>query len=96
MVTAPQYGECHVTQLYDPDHGTQLRVDRADPIVRITPEFLAAMPPPGTPYPATYDPKTRVLRIDGVNRTVVYHVREILEPVPGWHGAWDYIGEWPD
>ena len=91
-----QYGECVITQTYDPVHGTRLHVDQADPIVRITPQLLAAIPPPGAPWPATYDPKSRILRINGVNRTVIYRVREILEPAPGLSGHWDYIGEWPD
>jgi hypothetical protein len=88
------YGECWITQLHDPASGTQLRIDRADPVVRISPQLLAAIPPPGSGWPASYDGK--VLRIHGVNRTVVYRVRDLLEPVPGLAGHWDYIGEWPD
>jgi hypothetical protein len=91
-----QYGECVITLTDDLVNGTQLRVDRADPIVRISPQLLAGMLPPGAPWPATYDPETRVLRIDGINRTVIYRIRDILEPVPGWPGHWEYIGEWPD
>jgi len=88
-------GECILTRLDDPIKGTQIRVDHADPVIRITPELLAQVPAPGEPdWPATFDGK--VLRIRGVNRTVVYRIRDIMEPVPGHPGHWDYIGEWPD
>jgi hypothetical protein len=88
------YGECWITQLYDPASGIQLRIDRADPVVRISPQLLAEIPPPGSGWPASFDGK--VLRIEAVNRTVVYRIRDMLEPVPGALGYWDYIGEWPD
>jgi hypothetical protein len=88
------YGECWITQIHDPVNGTQFRVDRADPVVRISPQLLAETPPPGSGWPASFDGK--VLRIEGVNRTVVYRIRDVLEPVPGAFGHWDYIGEWPD
>jgi len=88
------YGECIVTRLDDPLEGTKLRIDRADPVVRISPELLAEIPAPPSDHPATFDGK--VLRIVGVNRTVVYRIRDVMEPVPGHFGYWDYIGEWPD
>ena len=88
------YGECVVTRIEDPVNGTQLRIDHADPVIRITPELLADIPRPPSEWPVTFD--GTVLRIRGVNRTVIYRIREILEPVPGHLGCWDYIGEWPD
>jgi hypothetical protein len=89
-----QFGECWITRINDPIEGTQLRVERADPVVRISPELLAELPPPGKDWPASFDGK--VLRIQGVNRTVVYRIRDVLEPRPGAPGCWDYVGEWPD
>jgi hypothetical protein len=86
------YGECIVTRLDDPVEGVQFRIDRADPVVRITPELLARIPAPD--WPAAFDGK--VLRIRGVNRTMVYRIRDVMEPVPWLPGHWDYIGEWPD
>ena len=94
MTTTETYGECWITLIDDPIHGSQFRIERADPVVRISPELLANIPRPPTDYPASYDGK--VLRIEGINRTVVYRIRDELEPVPGVPGLWDYIGEWPD
>lgn len=88
------YGECVLTLIHDVVNGTQVRVERADPVVRIAPSLLASVPPPGSGWPTSFDGK--VLRIDGVNQKVVYRIRDILEPVPGQFGHWDYIGEWPD
>jgi hypothetical protein len=88
------YGECVVTRIDDPIDGVKLRIDRADPVIRITPQLLAEVRSPSTGYPASFDGK--VLRIQGINRTVVYRIRDVLEPVPGFPGAWTYIGEWPD
>jgi hypothetical protein len=87
------YGECIVTQIHDGD-SVQFRIDRADPVVRITPELLAGIPRPPSDWPAAFDGK--VLRIRGVNQTVIYRIRDVMEPVPGHFGYWDYIGEWPD
>jgi hypothetical protein len=91
---APGYGECIMTRLDDPVNGRRLRIDRADPVVRISPELLAQVPEPPSDWPVTFDGK--ILRIEGVNQTVIYRIRDILEPVPGYPGSWDYIGEWPD
>jgi hypothetical protein len=88
------YGECVIRALYDPLDGLQLHIQRADPVIRITPELLAEVPAPPSEHPATFDGK--VLRIRGVNRTVIYRIRDVMEPVPGHFGMWDYIGEWPD
>ena len=89
---ADEYGECVVTQLLQPDGSVRFRIDRADPVVRLSPELLGYIPSSG--WPATFDGK--VLRIYGVNRTVVYRIRDVLEPRPGEYGHWDYVGEWPD
>jgi hypothetical protein len=88
------YGECIVTRIIDPDGKMHLRVDRADPVVRIAPELLAELPAPPSVWPATFD--GTILRIQGINQTVIYKIRDIMEPVPGQPGYWDYIGEWPD
>jgi len=93
---AEAYGECHVTRLYDRINGDKLRIDRADPVVRISPELLAELPEPPSDWPATFDAKARILRIEGVNQTVVYRLREMLEERPGARGYFDYVGEWPD
>jgi len=88
------HGECVVTEIRDSDGGVKLRIDRADPVVRISRLLLDWMPRPPSDRPATFDGK--VLRIHGVNQTVVYRIRDTMEPVPGHPGCWDYIGEWPD
>ena len=90
------FGECIVTRvqvgnLTGPD---ELRIDRADPVVLISPELLDEVRQNPPDSPATFD--GRVLRIRGVNRTVVYRIRDVLEPVPGMPGHWNYVGEWPD
>ena len=90
---ADQYGEFAITQFNDLD-GVRLRIDRADPVVRIDPRLLAGIPAPGSDWPASYDGK--VLRIHGVNRTVIYRIRDTPEPRPGCLGHWDYIGECAD
>jgi hypothetical protein len=89
-------GQCICTRL---DDGT-IRIDRADPRVLIDGELLPqlfvnpmagvslSLPPDsenGTPFW-----EGAVLRINGVNRTVIYRITEYL---PGIHS---YIGEWPD
>lgn len=91
---ADEYGECIVQRMDDPLDGTKFHIERADPVVRISPELLAQVPDPSAGWPASFDGKT--LRIRGVNRTVVYRIRDVLEPRPGAPGCWDYIGEWPD
>lgn len=92
---ADEYGECRLTRIDDPVKGVQVYIDHADPVVRISPEVLADTPPPSDDgWPASFDGK--ILRIRGVNRTVIYRIRDALEPRPGAYGHWDYIGEWPD
>ena len=81
--------------------GGNVRVDRADPRILVSGELLdeiARDPGPPAwldttgcappPYRATYT--GAVLRIEGVNRTVVYRITEYI---PAIHA---YIGEWPD
>lgn len=93
--TSDEYGSCVVTRIDDPVEGVQMRIDRADPVIRISPEVLADTPPPSDGgWPASFDGK--VLRLRGINRTVIYRIRDMLEPRPGAFGQWDYIGEWPD
>ena len=88
------YGECVLTRLDDPIEGMQLRIDRADPVVLISPQLLDEMRRNPPDYPATFDGE--VVRIRGVNRTVIYRIRDVLEPVFGHLGYWNYVGEWPD
>lgn len=93
-------GECRVTRVDDVAHGVRLRIDHADPRILISSELLAeafmrpeagvsvSAPQPGrngTPFW-----QGAVLRVEAVNRTVVYRMVEYLPSVRG------YIGEWPD
>ncbi len=95
-------GDCTIISLLDAG-GTQtgVRIDHADPCILISGELLdaiASKPPPHArldttgctppPYRATYT--GAVLRIEAVNRTVVYRMSEYI---PAVHG---YIAEWPD
>jgi hypothetical protein len=84
-------GTCIVTRL---DDGS-FRVDQADPRVLISAELLDAVNGAGPRTPwldlaarATYDGE--LLKIHGVNRTVIYRIGEYV------HRAHCYIGEWPD
>ena len=91
-------GEVIVTRLPD----GSLRIDHADPRVLISAELLAEIftaPWPGVSIGTDLVREDRngtpfwegaLLRIHGVNRTVIYRV---LEYVPRVHA---YIGEWPD
>ena len=88
------YGDCVVKAIDNPGGVPRAHIVHADPVVRITPQLLADLPKPPSEWPMTFDGK--VLRIEGVNRTVVYRIREALEARPGAVGYWDYIGEWPD
>jgi len=87
-------GNCIMTRLAD---GT-IRIDHADPRILISAELLAAVfikPAPGVTLTPEY-PGGRgygegaVLKIEGVNRTVIYRIGEYVPRVGG------YIGEWPD
>lgn len=93
-------GECILRGHYDV-HGRleSVEITRADPRVLISAELLghvAASPSPagsltmadgpnGTPFFAG-----ALLKIEGVNRTVIYRIGEYI---PAVHG---YVAEWPD
>lgn len=79
--------------------GDQFVIGRADPRVLISAELLdtiATDPAPGLSLQmrvtgrTTYDHNDVLLKIHGVNRTVIYRIGDY---VPAVHG---YIGEWPD
>lgn len=92
-------GEFVCTSLFG-DDGRQaaIRIDHADPCVLITVELLDAVADdPGTgisldcmPLPTAIGYTGALLKIHGVNRTVVYRITGY---VPSVHA---YIGEWPD
>ena len=89
------HGECILTTMA----AGGVRIDRADPRIMVSAELLAqvfgapaagvtltmADGPNGTPF---FD--GAVLRIEGVNRTVIYRM---VQYVPAVHG---YVAEWPD
>ena len=96
-------GECVVTAVHD-DEGevAGFRIDHADPRILVSSTllaeaFIAPAPgvtlstdmvregPNGTPFW-----EGAVLKIEGVNRTVIYRIGEYVPRVRG------YIGEWPD
>lgn len=86
MSTAP-VGECVLTRI----GRTGIRVDQADPVICIHPEIVdelrAGQYAPGV----TFDGD--VLRIHGMNRTVVYRLGELTrDPC----GRLVYLAEWPD
>jgi hypothetical protein len=90
-------GECICTS-----QDGRLRIDRADPRIFISAELLgvlAAGPSTAWPRDATLDRADctealghagAVLKLHGVNRTVIYRITEYVPRVRG------YIGEWPD
>jgi hypothetical protein len=88
-------GECHAS--WRDGHPW---IDQADPRVPITTELLdmlaagecvpeATLALPGIPDPDAPYTGAR-LRIDALNRTVIYRIGEYLPDLPG------YIAEWPD
>jgi hypothetical protein len=92
-------GECICTRL---DDGT-IRIDQADPRILISAPLLyeiadgrspwasvSAEPPPREHWDGHGAMEGALLKIHGVNRTVIYRIGEY---VPRVHG---YIGEWPD
>lgn len=90
-------GECIVTRL---DDGT-LRVDRADPRILISGELLyeiatesspwaSILPPPGNQWDGAGTLEGALLKICGVNQTVIYRVGQYFPRIRA------YIGEWPD
>jgi len=89
-------GECILTSLHD-DKGNiaAVRIDHADPRILISAELLDAVVDDPTPNAwldlagcTTYD--GALLKIHGVNRTVIYRITGYVPHVRG------YIGEWPD
>jgi len=88
-------GECVCTRL---DDGT-IRIDRADPRILISAEVIDAIIDGSMPAGRLYRPHSHgghasyagaLIKIPGVNQTVVYRITEY---VPAIHG---YIAEWPD
>lgn len=95
-------GECVTTRLAD----LGLRIDRADPRILIAAPLLAEVyavpivgvslgrPQPDAPVPGASRLRGywegALLKICGVNRTVIYRIGEYLP------GIDCYIGEWPD
>jgi hypothetical protein len=87
-------GECIMTRL---DDGS-LRIDHADPRILISAELLArACVAPGSgislgrEHPGSHCcGEGALLKINGVNRQVIYRITEY---VPRVHG---YVAEWPD
>lgn len=86
-------GDCILTWV-NFDDGT-VRVERADPRILISAELLDSIARDQPPQ-ARLDPVASttcsgaVLRITGVNRTVIYRIGQYL---PAVHG---YLAEWPD
>jgi hypothetical protein len=85
-------GECILTRLED----GRLHIDRADPRIVISAELLnEAVRQPADGVSVNWPPGCfwltgSTLRIEGVNRTVVYRIGERIPAVNG------YIAEWPD
>lgn len=90
-VNLPQ-GSCTLTRTED----GALRIDQADPHILISAELLAEAlhaPAKGVSLNiplSSFSFTGSILRIEGVNRTVIYRIGEYLAPVNG------YIAEWPD
>jgi hypothetical protein len=85
-------GECILTTMAD----GRVRIDQADPRILISAELLDAIVD-GDCGPAwldtagcttTYD--DALLKIEGVNRTVIYRIVDYVPRVRG------YVAEWPD
>lgn len=89
-------GDCTVTSLED----GRLRIDHADPRILISAELLEVIrdrPVPGVslreaPRSSRSGPIGigSVLRIEALNRTVIYQIVDYAGSVHG------YIGQWPD
>jgi hypothetical protein len=95
-------GQCIITRTDDLVHGPGLHIDHADPRVLISAPVLGEAflaPAPGVSLNTDLLRQDRngtpfwegaVLKIEGVNRTVIYRVGAYLPRIDG------YIGEWPD
>jgi hypothetical protein len=90
-------GECIVTRL----DSRRLRIDRADPRILISAELLESvrddeMVPGVSLREAIRSSRSgpigigSVLRIEAVNRTVIYQITYYVRSVHG------YVGQWPD
>lgn len=89
-------GECILTTV----DGGRVRIDHADPRILISAELLVEsfiVPAPGVSLSQPSDGPNgtpfwegAVLRIEGVNRTVIYRIGAYVPRVRA------YIGEWPD
>ena len=91
-------GECILTAMAD----GRVRIDHADPRILISAELLLEAfiePAPGVSLSANmvrHGPngtpfwEGAVLKIEGVNRTVIYRVGEYVPRIRG------YVAEWPD
>ena len=97
-------GECIMTTLYDENRQrTGIRIDRADPRILISAELLIAIAHGYIPFVPFASVELQpgacgtvalyigaLLKIRGVNRTVIYRITDFVPRVSG------YIGEWPD
>lgn len=90
-----QYGEFLVSSLYDSEGHKYVHIDRADPCVLITAEFVdeVADHPSEWAWLDTAGCETfmgAVLHLVGINRTVIYRLT-------GWEPhRWLYTAQWPD
>jgi len=82
-------GECVLSTYYCPETNRyQLRIDRADPIIWVSPDVVAELL---ARQPETFvEVDGDLLTLAGANRTVVYRVGEY---VPDRHV---YVCRWPD
>lgn len=82
-----EFGDCILTTLSD----RRVHVDQADPRVRLSTRIIhdlrAGQVVHGSPYITLDDD---LLRIDGVNRLVIYRLAGMTRDRSG------YIAEWPD
>lgn len=74
-------GECVVTAV-----GDRLRVDRADPEIVIAPEFLDEIR--AGRHHEDVHLVGDLLRIEALNRRVVYRVGEMIPDRRGYYAAW--------
>jgi hypothetical protein len=85
-------GGCHLTRIDDPIDGPRLQIDHADPRVTISAELLGEIEDAQARDMAFPGVSLRdgVLRIEAINRTVIYRIGEYLAPIHA------YAAEWPD
>ncbi len=87
-------GDCVVSCRYN-DDGTLagLWIEHADPRVLISPELLESVAENKADWPASYD--DGVLRIRGLNRTVIYRVTGRILNGSNYRDPC-VVAEWPD